>query len=235
MVSTNFSQQDQTQTNVYRYNYTYLEPIAMVDTLPKDQNFSVPWIVLAGQQVLKLVINTLIVDLGSGERRGSNDVVKDFFAPGLSANPSRTGNILQIKADRRVKGIVSPDGVSRCNTRFLRNAKGSRYGLATINAIHKRKVLHSAIEAFREIHTITMKGYIKDQGIILLEALPETIKEGDNIEVTITPVFTPSYPFPTFDLGVKDEYLNREKLYEPDANLHVEKVIATHPRFASKE
>jgi hypothetical protein len=64
-----------------------------------------------------------------------------------------------------------------------------------------------------------MKGYIKDQVIILLEALPETIKEGDNVEVTISPVSTPSYPFSTFELGVKDEYLNREKLYEPDANL----------------
>jgi hypothetical protein len=80
-----------------------------------------------------------------------------------------------------------------------------------------------------------MKGYIKDQVIILLEALPETIKEGDNIEVTITSLSPPSDSFPTFDLGVKDEYLNREKLYEPDANLHVEKAIATHPKSAPKK
>jgi hypothetical protein len=64
-----------------------------------------------------------------------------------------------------------------------------------------------------------MKGYIKDQVIILLEALPETIKEGDNVEITITSVTPSTYPFPTFALGIKDEYLNREKLYAPDTNL----------------
>jgi hypothetical protein len=64
-----------------------------------------------------------------------------------------------------------------------------------------------------------MKGYIKDKTIVLLDALPETVKDGDEVEVTIIPVHQPTYPFPTFNLGVKDEYLNREKLYEPDADL----------------
>jgi hypothetical protein len=64
-----------------------------------------------------------------------------------------------------------------------------------------------------------MKGYIKDKTIILFDALPETIKDGDEVEVTIIPVAKPTYPFPTFNLGVKDEYLNREKIYEPDADL----------------
>ncbi len=58
-----------------------------------------------------------------------------------------------------------------------------------------------------------MKGYIKDKKIVLLDALPGTVKNGDEVEVTITAVPQPSYPFPTFNLGVKDEYLNREKLY----------------------
>ena len=94
-----------------------------------------------------------------------------------------------------------------------------RSGLQSANAISRAKVLHSVIEAFKEIHAITMKGYIKDQVIILLEKLPDTIKEGDNVEVTITPVSKPAYPFPTFNLGVKTEYLNRENLYESDANI----------------
>jgi len=64
-----------------------------------------------------------------------------------------------------------------------------------------------------------MKGYIKQKVIVLLEALPETIQDGDEVEVTITPIPKPNYPFPTFNLGVKDEYLNREKIYEPDTNL----------------
>jgi hypothetical protein len=58
-----------------------------------------------------------------------------------------------------------------------------------------------------------MKGYIKGQSIILVEVLPDNVKEGDEVEVLITPI--PSkYPFPTFKLGIKQEYLSREKIYE---------------------
>jgi hypothetical protein len=58
-----------------------------------------------------------------------------------------------------------------------------------------------------------MKGYIKGKSIILLENIPENLKEGDEVNILITPVLEESYPFPTFELGVKDEYLNREKIY----------------------
>lgn len=50
-----------------------------------------------------------------------------------------------------------------------------------------------------------MKGYIQGKTIILLEKLPENIKEGDRVEMAITPIVKEYYPFPTFDLGVKDE------------------------------
>jgi hypothetical protein len=56
-----------------------------------------------------------------------------------------------------------------------------------------------------------VKGYTKDKTIILVEALPEAIQDGDEVEVSITLVSKRKLPFPTFDLGVKDEYLNREK------------------------
>jgi hypothetical protein len=59
-----------------------------------------------------------------------------------------------------------------------------------------------------------MKGYIKGKNIILLENIPENLKEGDEVDVSITPRSEENYPFPTFELGVKDEYLNREKIYE---------------------
>ena len=44
--------------------------------------------------------------------------------------------------------------------------------------------------------------------------MPENIKEGDRVEIAITPIVKEDYPFPTFDLGVKDEYISREKIYE---------------------
>jgi arachidonate 15-lipoxygenase len=129
MVSTNFSQQDQTQTNVYQYNYTYLEPIAMVDTLPKDQNFSVPWIVLAGQQVLKLVINTLIVDLGSGEQRGSNDVAKDFLRQVFLQTLQEQGTSFKLKLIGALKELFPQMEFQGATPDFSGTPKGADTGL----------------------------------------------------------------------------------------------------------
>jgi len=64
-----------------------------------------------------------------------------------------------------------------------------------------------------------MKGYIQGQTIILLGKLPENIKEGDRVEIAITPIVKEDYPFPTFDLGVKDEYISREKIYEQEPDI----------------
>jgi hypothetical protein len=38
----------------------------------------------------------------------------------------------------------------------------------------------------------------------------------DEVDILITPVTKEDYPFPTFELGVKDEYLNREKINESE-------------------
>jgi hypothetical protein len=64
-----------------------------------------------------------------------------------------------------------------------------------------------------------MKGVIKDKTIILTEPLPGDLKDGDEVEIAIVQIRKKSYSFPTFDLGIKDEYLNREKIYESDQNL----------------
>jgi len=54
-----------------------------------------------------------------------------------------------------------------------------------------------------------MKGYFDIQGqtIILLEPLPENLRES----IALNP--PKKYPFPPFQLGGKDEYLNYEKIY----------------------
>lgn len=64
-----------------------------------------------------------------------------------------------------------------------------------------------------------MKGFIKSKKIILTEPLPDDFQDGDEIEISIVHVRRKSYPFPVFDLGVKDEYLNRERIYESDSHL----------------
>ena len=64
-----------------------------------------------------------------------------------------------------------------------------------------------------------MKGYIQGKTIILLDPLPEDIKDGDEVDISITTITKEDYPFPTFDLGVKDEYITREKIYEQEQNI----------------
>ncbi|MDJ0594770.1 MAG: hypothetical protein QNJ72_33140 [Pleurocapsa sp. MO_226.B13] len=64
-----------------------------------------------------------------------------------------------------------------------------------------------------------MKGYIKGKTIILLESIPDNLKEGDRVDVSINPLPEANYSFPTFELGIKDEYLNREKIYESQENI----------------
>ncbi|MBW4470694.1 MAG: hypothetical protein KME45_09845 [Stenomitos rutilans HA7619-LM2] len=61
-----------------------------------------------------------------------------------------------------------------------------------------------------------MKGYVKDKSIVLIDSLPEEIQEGDEVEVVVTLVAKRKYPFPTFKLGVKENYLNRDNIYESD-------------------
>lgn len=64
-----------------------------------------------------------------------------------------------------------------------------------------------------------MKGFIKDQKIILTDPLPQNLQDGDEVEITIIQIKKKRYPFPTFDLSIKDEYLNREHIYESDSNI----------------
>jgi hypothetical protein len=64
-----------------------------------------------------------------------------------------------------------------------------------------------------------VKGFIKDKTIILTDPLPENFQNGDEVEISIVQIRGKKYPFPTFDFGVKEEYLSREKIYESDSNL----------------
>lgn len=79
MDDTNSLQQGQASATAYQYNYTYIESIALVDTLPPGENFSEPWLVLTAKQAIKLAINTLIVDLGDQGKPGFVDDVQGFL------------------------------------------------------------------------------------------------------------------------------------------------------------
>jgi arachidonate 15-lipoxygenase len=89
MKDTNSPQQG--QAPAYRYNYTYIEPIAMVDQLPQGENFSQPWIVLIAKQVIKIAINTLIANRGDRGKVGIEDDVREFLSQILFQTIQETG------------------------------------------------------------------------------------------------------------------------------------------------
>ncbi|NJO76299.1 MAG: hypothetical protein HC833_22645 [Leptolyngbyaceae cyanobacterium RM1_406_9] len=64
-----------------------------------------------------------------------------------------------------------------------------------------------------------MKGFIKNKAIILTDPLPENLRDGDEVEISIVQIRGKKYPFPTFNFGIKDEYLSRENIYEPNSNI----------------
>ena len=64
-----------------------------------------------------------------------------------------------------------------------------------------------------------MKGVIKDKTIVLMDPLPTDLQDGDEVEISIVYIRKKAYPFPVFELGIKDEYLNRENIYESSSYL----------------
>jgi arachidonate 15-lipoxygenase len=113
MGNTNSQQQGQTQADLYQYNYDYIEPIAMVDKLPQSENFSMPWIILTAQQVLKLAINTLIVNLN---RLGSQSVeaeVKAFLRQVFLQTLQAQGTSFKLKLISTLKELFPPQVVPR--------------------------------------------------------------------------------------------------------------------------
>lgn len=63
-----------------------------------------------------------------------------------------------------------------------------------------------------------MKGYIKNKTLVLIDPLPENLQEGDEVEVFLTAAPKQDLPFPTFNLGIKDEYLERDRIYEQNSD-----------------
>lgn len=79
MENANSPQLGQTTEATYQYNYTYLEPIAMLDKLPPSENFSDSWLVLTGVQAIKLAINTLLSNEGVQGQEFAESEVREFI------------------------------------------------------------------------------------------------------------------------------------------------------------
>jgi len=69
-----------TNTDKYQYNYTYLPPLAMLDSLPKSEDFSARpgWILKVAKSVLNILINSIMI--GIEEEKGVPRYVEKLLA-----------------------------------------------------------------------------------------------------------------------------------------------------------
>ncbi|MBK7993585.1 MAG: hypothetical protein IPK14_09195 [Blastocatellia bacterium] len=69
-----------TNTDKYQYNYTYLPPLAMLDSLPKTEDFSARpgWILKVAKSVLNILINSIMI--GIEEEKGVPRYVEKLLA-----------------------------------------------------------------------------------------------------------------------------------------------------------
>ncbi|MDZ8050281.1 MAG: lipoxygenase family protein [Aulosira sp. ZfuVER01] len=95
----------------YKYNYTHIPPIAMVDELPATERFSANWYFLLAQQLRNIFLNTLITNRGN---RGSKSTIRDdvkmfileaLFKGAIPFKISIIARLLQILPQFLIKGI----------------------------------------------------------------------------------------------------------------------------------
>ena len=76
---------------VYRYNYTHIPPVAMVDQLPPNEEFARNWLLMVGKQAFKLLENTLVANRGDCGKAGVKDDVKQFLRENLMETLAEEG------------------------------------------------------------------------------------------------------------------------------------------------
>ncbi|MBE9216223.1 lipoxygenase [Plectonema cf. radiosum LEGE 06105] len=94
----------------YKYNYTHIPPIAMLDELPGNENFSTSWLRLLARQLKVIFINTLITNRGNRGSKNVHDDVRLFLLEVLAKgalpfNLSVTARILQIIPNLLLTGL----------------------------------------------------------------------------------------------------------------------------------
>lgn len=98
----------------YQYNYTYIEPVAMAEILPKGENFSFPWLKLVGAEIIKLVINTLKANRSEAET--VNDTRKLLTQMVVKTAQEEAGNALPKPLQTALVGILQGGQVQRDST-----------------------------------------------------------------------------------------------------------------------
>lgn len=79
-MTVNYPDQDlRKKRQKYQYNYTHIPPVAMVDTLSPEEQFSSAWRLMVAKVGFEILVNTIIVNRGDQGKVGASDDVKAFL------------------------------------------------------------------------------------------------------------------------------------------------------------
>ena len=71
--------QQETAQSQYEYNYSYIPNVAMVDKLPKEENFSIDWFSKLVPALKDVFINTLITNRGTRDSKKIGNNIRQFI------------------------------------------------------------------------------------------------------------------------------------------------------------
>lgn len=71
----------------YQYNYTHLPPLALLDTLPPEEEFPEDWMRMLLFHGVQLLLNTLVVNRGDRGQAGLSDDIRGFLIEALIKQP----------------------------------------------------------------------------------------------------------------------------------------------------
>lgn len=108
MISTNTSSPRATPAGDYRFCYTYIEPLAMAAALPEGESPSFRWKVLVAEQLIKLVVNTLVANRGDEGAPGPSDDVANFLRLVLVKTWQAQGTSFKLKLAKLLLEIYGP-------------------------------------------------------------------------------------------------------------------------------
>lgn len=164
---------------VYKYNYTHIPPVAMVDELPPGEKFSTEWYFLLAEQLRSIFVNTLITNRGNRGLESVRDDVRMFIfealLKGAIPDPLKIiATLLQIVPQLLIKGI-SKD-FREIDDLFFSLLKQSGLSLFK-DALDKLKEMLN--QGHPQGHATSLEDYKKLFPVIKLPAIAATFQEDE--------------------------------------------------------
>lgn len=204
----------QTSATIYEYNYTYIEPAAMVAALPPNETFSQSWLVLTGMQIIKLAINTLIANQGDRGQPGATDDVQAFLRRMLLKTLQEEGPEFQLKLVAALKSLLPPWVQQMLDLQKATRGMGAANPAAPMATPAVGEVTQKVKEALEKL---LQSGSSPEMAVAVAASQsvemavaavpPAIVAPGTDIQVQVTPIRTdpdaPSQPVVPMQVNVE--------------------------------